>query len=292
MNKSGVNGGLLNEARSNTSLSEDIENRHPDLLPNGQADTLIIAPEPVKDTANGIEWDTYGPLLDMQADLTPDYWENVDVLVEQAKRAYPDYATARLRIVDIGAGTGNFTSAIAKVFANSEVVHLEPNRHMNYLALNKFEDAGLQNVEIIQESFYDYAWAGEQWDIVICVNALYMLSPQSQTLATINHSLKQGGFFYVVDFGREQDATQWFLYFLKNAFKGINTMKFLRSIPKWPQMAAQAKKGSETQVEGQWWTHETDEFGAALSAAGFAVDGLTSCYCGFADRAVCRPISK
>ncbi|MEM9621982.1 MAG: class I SAM-dependent methyltransferase [Pseudomonadota bacterium] len=265
---------------------------------NGVADTVAAetntngtAPSGAdQSTAKGIEWDTYGPLLDIQAGLTPDYWENVDVLVEHAKATYPNHAEAQLRICDVGAGTGNFTRAIAEAFPKSEVVHIEPNRHMNYIAQQKFADDGLDNVKIVQSDFFAYDWQAQQWDIVICVNALYMLSPQSEALRIIRDSLRPQGFFYVVDFGREQDAKQWFWYFLKNAVKGVNTKKYLQSIPKWPDMIAQAREGGKTQVEGAWWMHETDEFGATLEAAGFQLQGLTACYCGFADRAICRPI--
>ncbi len=265
-----------------TTLSDDVINapEHPSTLSNGTDTTA---------TAKGIEWDTYGPLLDIQAGLTPDYWENVDVLIEQAKRAFPNYETAELSICDIGAGTGNFTRAMANVFKKSTIVHLEPNKNMNAIAQTKFSDDGLTNVEIVGKDFFSYTWTENQWDIVICVNALYMLSPQVETLAKIHRSIRPGGFFYVVDFGREQDASQWFWYFLKNALKGINTKKYIQSIPKWPQMAAQAREGGKTQVDGAWWTHETEEFGLALEAAGFAVSNLEACYCGFADRAICRP---
>ncbi len=267
MNKTSITNGVISRENGEYELS------------NGTADV----------PAHGIEWDTYGPLLDIQAGLTPDYWENVDLLIEAARKAYPDSAEAELRICDIGAGTGNFTTAIAEVFPRAEVVHLEPNKHMNFLARTKFADAGQKNVHIVESDFNSFDWQDQAWDIIICVNALYMLAPQAQTLQTIRRALRPNGFFYVVDFGREQDASQWFWYFLKNALKGINTKKYIQSIPKWPQMLASAREGGKTQVEGAWWTHETQEFGETLETAGFEVDGLTACYCGFADRAVCRP---
>ncbi len=235
----------------------------------------------------GIDWDSYPVLLDMQADLTPEYWENVDALLENSRTFFDPERNPNVRICDIGAGTGNFCRAIAHQYPRASITHLEPTPNMNARARQKYDEDRLSNISIVEAPFASYEWQPEEWDIIVCVNTLYMLTPHQETLQKIFTALKPGGLFFVVDFGRKQVPSDWFWYFLGNAVKGINTWKYLKAVPRFGKMATQAKSGSQTQVEGLWWTHTTEEFGEALTEAGFTVKDLKPCYRDYADMAIC-----
>ncbi|HAR32057.1 MAG TPA: hypothetical protein DCR65_11065, partial [Gammaproteobacteria bacterium] len=59
----------------------------------------------------------------------------------------------------------------------------------------------------------------ETFDVVICINALYAMVPQTQVLQRVRRMLKPNGWFLVIDFGRPQRVVDWARFLIKSAIR-------------------------------------------------------------------------
>lgn len=232
-----------------------------------------------------IDWDAYATQYDLLATNNPSYHENIELLRNWLRNAnLPADAT----VCDVGAGTGNYICALAKELPNGRFRHLDADSRMNEVAARKYSSAGIRDVELkcspVEEAIYP---AGE-FDLILCINALYAFEYRTDALRKFRTWLKPGGAFFVIDFGRRTKMWDWTKYILGEVIKKegiVGCMKFLASSS---ESFKQNRRGSQGQADGLYWLHSTEEFGQALQDAGFAVEQLSTCYRGYCDLAICR----
>ena len=87
---------------------------------------------------------------------------------------------------------------------------------MNDIAREKYFNLGIEDVAIHEEFVQRVDFSEETFDLVVCVNALYAISPQEAVLRKIRRWLKPGGVFIVIDFGRRNRMIDWSWYLLSN----------------------------------------------------------------------------
>jgi len=232
-----------------------------------------------------IDWDAYASQYDLLADLNPSYRENIETVREIiADLALPSNPA----ICDLGAGTGNFICALSRDLPGAQFVHLDADSEMNRIAGAKYAKIAAGNVTIQTDSVFEAEFPSQSFDLILCVNALYSMNPQREVLCRINRWLKPGGFFVVIDFGRRAKIFDWGRYILGNMLREKGILESVKIIRSGWESLRQNRRGSKGQLEGLYWLHSTEEFGRALSEAGFLVDELTTCYRGYCDLAVCR----
>jgi ubiquinone/menaquinone biosynthesis C-methylase UbiE len=215
----------------------------------------------------------------------PSYLENIEIVRQVVARiGLPDHP----RVCDLGGGTGNYICALAEDLSESTFVHVDADPEMNSVASAKFERLGLSNVEMVQGSVFDVSFAPTSFDLILCVNALYSMNPQSEVLARVRQWLKPGGFFLVIDFGRRTKVLDWGRFILGNMIKTKGVLASVKFVWQGIETLKQNQRGSRSQAEGIYWLHSTEEFGAALTEAGFVVEDLRTCYRGYCDLALCR----
>ena len=166
-----------------------------------------------KKTDEGIDWEKYAPHFDLMAELIPAYEENVNALKAHILQTLALRITAT--VVDLGAGTGIFQqSSPLSACQNRKIFHIDFDPTMNAIARQKYETAGLSNIEILEESIQRVDFLPESIDLVICVNALYAVHPQEAVALKIKKWLKPEATLFIIDFGRKQSAIDWGLHFL------------------------------------------------------------------------------
>ena len=188
----------------------------------------------------------------------------------------------------LGAGTGNYVSALSRVRPNAHYSHVDFDRTMNTLAEKKYGDLGIRKYSIIEEYVQRIEFDEESLDLVICVNALYAISPQEAVLGKIHRWLKPNGVFFVIDFGRRNRVIDWSWYLISNLLKNHGVAECARFVLRSAELIRQNNRGSKVQNEGAYWLHSTQEFGKTLVDAGFIVDELRPCYREYCDLAICR----
>ena len=239
----------------------------------------------VLDKSQGIDWDAYASQYDLLAKYNPSYHENIGLL-----RGGLDKwgISSNARICDLGAGTGNYITALSKVRPNSHFVHVDFDRPMNDIAREKYAANGIADVSIFEDTVQHIDFADESFDLVICVNALYAISPQQSVLEKVKRWLKPDGVFFVIDFGRRNRMLDWSWYILRNLVKDHGLTECAKFLANSVEIIRQNSRGQKNQESGNYWLHTTHEFGRAMSEAGFIVEDLRPCYRDYCDLAVCR----
>ena len=234
-----------------------------------------------------INWSAYASQYDLMCHHNSYYDENIDELLRYLDSINFD---GKSRIADIGAGTGNFICELAKKYPQASFTHIDANREMNKIALRKYETLKLQNIQVIEEEVQRLDFQDYKFDLVLCINALYAMSPQQLVLSKIRSWVAPTGFLYVLDLGRKMDSTDWGLHFLRKAARERQLLTYLTdTFVRGREVFKQNKMTTVAQDSGRYWTHETKDFGTTLEDSGFKVDVLKTCYRGYADLAICRP---
>ena len=231
-----------------------------------------------------IEWGVYAQKYDSVCQYNPAYQENVQELLSQAtKWNLPGDAS----IADLGAGTGNFICALAPILPDANFTHVDCDHEMNALARRKYRELGLDNVTVVQNHLQRLQLPDASFDAIICVNALYAIAPQDLILKKINRWLKPGGKLFIIDFGRPVRLLDWGWYLLKHTVADHGFLHFTKALWDNIEFVKQNRKAQHDFSEGTFWEHTTEDFEDALTASGFEIEIIETCYRDYCDLAIC-----
>ena len=248
-------------------------------LPNSSAE-----PE-FKDSERLLDYNRYATQFDRMCQITPVYQDNIELLLKFLPTFnLPENAT----ICDLGAGTGNFILAMARVLSLAKYIHLDFDEAMNNHAKAKYENAGLENVEVQQEHIQRAQFEESSLDLVVCVNALNTAAPQLPVLKLIRSWLKPTGSLFLLDFGREQRVVDWTWYIVKHLYQTEGIGEVFRSFWMNREAIRQNRRARLDQKAGRMWTHSTEEFSDLVEKAGFQVNHVQTCYRDYGDLVVAQ----
>jgi len=231
-----------------------------------------------------MNWDAYAEHYDVMCELNPSYQENIDKLVQHLQTwDISDQPT----ILDLGAGTGNYILALAKQIKKASFVHVDFDKKMNELAQRKYDLHGIP-VEVRNQYVQDVTFGESSFDVIICINALYAISPQTEVLQKVHSWLKPDGRFFVIDFGRKQNILDWTFYVFRESMKRHRLARYIKVLKDNRELIKQNRQTTKGQDTGRYWLHSTAEFRDTLKSCGFVVDEVFPCYRGYSDLAVCR----
>ena len=232
-----------------------------------------------------MDWDAYAQHYDLMCEFNSSYQDNISKLAECLHSwGLPSNA----RICDLGAGTGNYTLAMAEQLPGAEFIHVDFDSKMNEMALQKYERRQVRSVEILPENAQQIDFTDSSFDLVVCVNALYAISPQKEILRKVHTWLKPDGRFFIIDFGRKQRSIDWAFYLFRESIRKHRIGEYFKAVIEGREVFKQNRRSAKGQESGRYWLHSTSEFGAILADSGFVVDELHPCYRGYADLAICR----
>lgn len=240
---------------------------------------------PTNVAADEMNWDAYAEHYDQMCKFNTSYQENIKIL-QDLVASWPLPADAQ--ICDLGAGTGNYITSLAKTCPEARFVHVDFDEKMNDAAFRKYQEAGIQNIQLVTEYVQDCEFPDNSFDLILCINALYAISPQENVLKKVKRWLKPDGRFFVIDFGRKQRTLDWTIYLFRESMKNHQAGEYVKALINSREVLKQNRKTSQGQSTGRYWLHSTTEFGDALRACGFSVEELYACYRGYADLAICR----
>ena len=231
-----------------------------------------------------MDWSAYSTQYDHMCDNNPHYQENIDFLL---KRLSGWNLPERPRILDVGAGTGNFIQSMADILPNASFTHLDANHEMNEFAREKYESRGIQDISFVEQLVQDTSFETDSFDLIICVHALYSMQPQSLVMRKIGSWLNQKGRLFIIDFGRKHNLVDWGFYFFRELTKQHGFFEYLKRTAQGLEVVKQNRLTRKGQEDGTYWLHSTEEFNKSLVESGFDVEHIQKCYRGYSDLAIC-----
>lgn len=237
-----------------------------------------------------MDWSSYAHVYDIMASNNPSYQD----IVKQAINAFADIPIPDGGIIaDLGAGTGNFSIAIAGLKPNAIIHHVDNNPQMIALAREKAAQQKISNIQFINSDTTEYLNNAGKLHAVISVHAIYPLSHPREAISGIYEKLAPNGHLVVCDLGRILDIKDWAFYFFRKNVAQNGFLYTLKMFYRGRTVSAHNKVIANNQKSGIYWTHTTEEFKQTLQQAGFHVSRIMPMYRDYSDFAVAKkPGSK
>jgi ubiquinone/menaquinone biosynthesis C-methylase UbiE len=232
-----------------------------------------------------MDWDAYAEHYDLMCDLNPSYQDN---LISLASRLSQWKLPESAEVCDLGAGTGNYIHLLSRLIPHAHFTHLDSDKKMNKVAAHKYANARVENVDILNSCAQRVDFSEESFDLILCVNALYAISPQKPLLQKIHSWLRPNGRFFIIDFGRKQRVLDWTFYLFRESLKHHRVGTYVKALIEGREVIKQNRRSTKGQNTGRYWMHSTAAFGDTLVDCGFEIEELFPCYRGYSDLAVCR----
>ncbi len=199
-----------------------------------------------------VDWSSYAEVYDLMAEENPAYSE----LREEVLRLVDELDLKGCnRIADLGAGTGQYSLALARSCPRSRVVHAEPDTAMIAAARKKIGDVPLSNLEIVNAPASSLLFDEESLDLCTCVHALYTVENPHETLGWMHSWLKPGGVLVLCDLGRVLDIRDWGRFILKHMIRKHGLVRALWILWSGRQVSRQNRVIAQRQMAEQYWTN-------------------------------------
>lgn len=232
-----------------------------------------------------VDWTRYAEVYDLMATCNPAYRELTGTIAEIIREL--KIPTGGL-LADIGAGTGEYSIALARTRQDCRVVHVEPNEFMAGHAQLKQERAGLLNLRFQVRKAHELLFDPGTLDLCLCVHALYTMPNPRETLSWFHTWLKPGATLVLCDLGRTLDVRDWREFIVAHLVRERGWLRAMTTLWRGRQVARQNKQIASQQRCGAYWTHSPEELRLAVESAGFEVLQQQLCYRGFSDLVVAR----
>jgi SAM-dependent methyltransferase len=135
-------------------------------------------------------------LLDLDAEVLHSYLSDVITWVRQQAAGQPR------RVLDLGAGTGTGTIALARCFAGADVIAVDQSADMLARIRSRAGDLGLAGQVSTVQADLDRAWpAIEPVDVAWASNVLHELASPGRVLADAFAGIRPGGLLAAAEMG-------------------------------------------------------------------------------------------
>ncbi|MCB0640861.1 MAG: class I SAM-dependent methyltransferase [Phaeodactylibacter sp.] len=230
-----------------------------------------------------VNWYEYAEKYDMLFNYNPFY----QALQKEVLSLVQDWdMDNQSPIVDMGAGTGNYSIALARQFPGTQVLHIDNNEAMNARAIQKKKALALNNLDIRLQGIQETTFPADSVQGLVSVHALYTFPDPQAALRKMADWLQPGGRGILVDPGRMVNVIDWQLAIASRLLLRYGPIKTLKIFREAEPVSRQNRYIRNMQHQGKLWTHSPEEFRAALVAAGFEILESRTCFRGLSDMAI------
>ncbi|MCU0858779.1 MAG: class I SAM-dependent methyltransferase [Pontiellaceae bacterium] len=235
-----------------------------------------------------VDWSAYAQEYDRMAQHNPAYQE----LVRHCVSIVRDWPLEPEDVVaEIGAGTGNFSIAVAQSLSGVKILHADFNVDMLKIAQEKAQQAALKNWRAVQLNVQEENWNLPLLGGIVAVHCLYSFQNPQRVIQKMCRQLKPGGFIYACDIGRVMSIWDWTLYLFRESVHEHGLRATLSTFMRSQEIRRQNQAVARNQKRGIYWTHNLAEFRASFEAAGIQVQHASDrWYRGYDDLIVGRKI--
>lgn len=230
-----------------------------------------------------VNWEVYASAYDLMAKNNPAY-QNIIEIVRQESTKWP--MNAGDIIVDLGAGTGNFSTLLSSLFPQATILHIDSCREMNASALDKASSLQCLNFQIRERDISILDFPAGSLSAVVCVHSLYAFPNAIEMISKIHQWLRPGGHLFACDLGRPMNVIDWARYIFRESYKRDGLLVTLHRFWKGRIVAKQNRKILASQKNGAYWMHELPDYRNAFEQSGFSIIHSQECYRGYSDLVV------
>lgn len=224
-----------------------------------------------------VNWQSFASVYDVMAELNPAYRE-----LNDSYRTF--LAGLRLRagdrLVEVGAGTGNYSLTAAEAWPQCHVLHIDASEEMNQRTREKRAERGLGNIEIRTADADTFDLPDESAALVTAVHALYTFADAPAVIARMFRWLRPGGAVWACDPCSPLNVGEWQRYIFKHSCRERGVLRTARLFWRARDAARQNRRIGKALVSGDYWGKDARTFRAAFEDAGFEVSELRSAYRG------------
>lgn len=231
-----------------------------------------------------IDYSVYAESYDVLCGANPAYQELLSIFQSWLRSSD---LSKEARVLDVGAGTGNFLIATSEVLEDARLTHVDCNQEMNLLAQKKYSSSSIE-AEIIEGYMQNVNLPERSYDLVVCVNALNNAPPVFPMLSRFERWLDPEGYLFLIDFGRKLKMLDWGTYLIQESLKTQGFMGTFELLKKTRKAISSNSAGRRDQASGSLWTHTTIELQTLAQKAGFVIHKTDLCYRGYADLLICQ----
>lgn len=217
---------------------------------------------------NQVDWTAYAREYDLMAQNNPAYQE----LVAHCIRSVSAWELSPGdTVADFGAGTGNFSVALARALPDIQVLHLDGDRQMIQIAKKKAAASGGKNWSSMTIDFNCEKWGLPEIAGVVSVHCIYALNNPRQFIRNLCGQLRPGAYVYACDFGRQMQVSEWARYMLVESLHAKGIWNTVRLFARSGQVRRQNRRVAACQRNGTYWTHELAEYEDCFKQQGMAI---------------------
>lgn len=231
-----------------------------------------------------LSWDKYGTHYDNMCEKNPSYQE----LLNEYDSWIQNHPELAGDILDLGAGTGNFSMRTARAHPSANILHVDQDVIMNRSAQRKYSSSGYQNIEIKTCDAKQLNIKNQSLTLVTAIHSLYTMDHPETVLKKVYDWLAPGGYLYTIDIGRTINVSEWtrHLFYLNVKKQGIT--QSISYLWRNREIVRQNQRIQDSQRSGKFWNKTADEFGTSLKKLGFEIQQQEVRYRGVSDLFVCQ----
>ncbi len=227
-----------------------------------------------------LNWSTYAQQYDMLFEHNPFYQQLYQEVLEVVQRW--DIHSGDL-LADIGAGTGNYSLAMARYFPQATVLHIDKDEGMNARAAEKKQGNILCNHNILHQGIDEIQLLPNSLKGLISINALYTFPDPVMALRRMYEWLEPGGTAVLVNAGRIVNVLDWQIALGWHMVKKHGVRKSIEIFRQGKEVSRQNAYIREMQQQGIFWTHSHQEFCRTVLNTGFEIRFSKICFRGVSD---------
>ncbi len=232
-----------------------------------------------------VNWQSFAAVYDVMAEINPAYRE-----LNEAYRTFLGGLQLRAGdvLVEVGAGTGNYTVAAAEAWPACHVLHVDASDEMNARARSKRAARGLGNLEIRTADADTLDLPDDSASLITAVHALYAFDDAPAVIRRMFRWLRPGGAVWACDPCSPLDVGEWQRYIFKSSCRERGVVRTAQLFWRARDAARQNRRIGRALEGGGYWGKDPATFRGAFEEAGFEVTELTSVYRGLSHRIIAQ----